>query len=678
MIGSTRKVRKRDGREVPFDQGKICDAIFRAARSVGGGDRFLAEELGSVVALFIDREWADRTPSIDDVSDLIEKVLVETGHAGTAKSFILERDRRDRIRSTLRVRRDDQAGPEAGAPTVDARAHATVSAWSKGKIIESLVVEAELAVQVSEEIAGEVERRVFSSGLTRVSTSLIRALVENELFERGHEGVLSRQLTIGLPRYDLDRLARGGIEGDPQPGCADALDRNVAAPSWTQYSLLSVYPTEVVDGHCCGLLHLGGLASPTRFQALEVDLSEPNAGFAGGASGFHELRLFLCRAAELSDERVVLRGLEHRILESLLDVGCDLQELARMLLLAVGSPGELPVARPRARLVFPLLPRRAWLDQVLASGGDARVTRQRYRQWLGALLQQSALLPQRQNPVRVPELVLDVGGVDRAEAEDMALLEQTVLAEGTGRVLALIEPGVGGVLGSVAPLLLRVDLNLARAAFRARRFETASVLSQAEAAASLAVTACEARARFLRGLPGQSSPRERLKRLFPGEPGVLTAGRYEIGLAGLGAACRIAFDHEPLADERSREFATALVAGLRKFIAAEARRVRLPLTCAFCDEEAVLSRFGKLDLERHPRGREVHDVPLDGKMYIYQRNLGDMDAACDPTEIAAIEEGLRRELPAQPLPSYHSQAVDRIRFLRHYSGLIGGSNSACI
>lgn len=678
MIGSSRKVRKRDGREVPFDQGKICDAIFRAARSVGGGDRFLAEELGSVVALFIDREWADRTPSIDDVSDLIEKVLVETGHAGTAKAFILERDRRERIRSTLRVRRDDQSASDAGAPTVDARAHATVSAWSKGKIIESLVVEAELVVQVAEEIAGEVERRIFASGLTRVSTSLIRALVENELFERGYEGVLSRQMTIGLPRYDLDRLARGGIEGDPEPGCADALDRNVAAPSWTQYSLLSVYPTEVVDGHCAGLLHLGGLASPTRFQALEVDVSDPNSGFADETSAFGELRLFLSRAAEMSDERVVLRGLEHRILGALLDTARDLQEIARELLLALGSPGELPPPRPHACLAFSLLPRRAWLDQVLTSAGDVRVARQRYRQLLAALLQQSALLPERPRPVRVPELMLEVGGVDRAEAEDLELLEQAVLAEGSGRVLLLIERGVGGVLGPVSPLLLRVDLNLARAAFRARRFETASVLSQAEAAASLAVLACEARARFLRGLPGQSSPRERLRKLFPGDPGVLTSGRYEIGLAGLGAACRIAFDHSPLADVRAREFATELLAGLRSFVATEAQRVRLPLTCAFCDEDAVLARFGKLDLDRHPRGREVHDVPQDGEMYIYQRTLGESDSACDPAESAAIEEKLRRELPAQPLPSYHSQAVDRIRFLTHYSGIIGGNNSACI
>ena len=38
-------VRKRDGRIVPADEAKIAEAIFKAARAVGGEDRSLAEEL---------------------------------------------------------------------------------------------------------------------------------------------------------------------------------------------------------------------------------------------------------------------------------------------------------------------------------------------------------------------------------------------------------------------------------------------------------------------------------------------------------------------------------------------------------------------------------------------------------------------------------------------------------
>ena len=682
MISSTRKVRKRDGREVPFDQGKIADAIFRAAGSVGGGDRFLAEELASVVALFIDREWVGRIPSIDDVSDLIEKVLVETGHASTAKSYILERDRRERIRASLRVRREERSGAEGGALTVDARAHATVSVWSKGKIIEALVVEAELPLEVAEEIAGEVERRVFASGLTRVSTALIRALVENELFERGHERVFSRQMTIGLPRYDLDRLVRGGATGGRLPGCADALDRRVAESSWTQYSLLSVYPPEVVDAHCAGRLHLGALGSPTRYQSLEVDLGgqfaeSQLAESRKGPHAFESLRLFLRRSSELTAEQVTVKGVEFVALESLRQAGCDVRDLAKRLLLALGQPEELPPELPGCRLLLPLRPSAVWLNHMAEGGLPPAEATRRYRLWLEALVRQSGQLAEGSQAVRVPPLLLSISGRVEAPAEEQELLQLAVLAEAAGRVEIRVEPALSGSLAPASPVLLRVDLNLAQAAFRARRFESDSVLSQVKAGVALAAQACDSRARFFRGLPGQSSPRERLRRLYPGEPGALTSGRYEIGLAGLGSACRIAFDHGPLADPRAEEFARELVQGVRDFVAAEGSRLRLPLTCAFSHDDEVLRRFGSIDFDLHPRGRDVHDVPQDGRRYIYRAALADLDDECEPHRAAALEFELRRDLPPQPLPCYQSQATERVRFLWHYSGLMGGSNAAC-
>ena len=99
-------VRKRDGRDVPFDETKIADAIFKAAQAVGGEDRKLAEELASVVAMFLEREFLDRPPGIEDIQDVVEKVLIETSHARTAKAYILYREKRARRRESLRVRKE--------------------------------------------------------------------------------------------------------------------------------------------------------------------------------------------------------------------------------------------------------------------------------------------------------------------------------------------------------------------------------------------------------------------------------------------------------------------------------------------------------------------------------------------------------------------------------------------
>ncbi|NLT95488.1 MAG: anaerobic ribonucleoside triphosphate reductase [Clostridia bacterium] len=91
-------IRKRDGREVPFNEGKITDAIFKAAQSVGGEDRQLAMELTLDVLRFLKERFNGHIFTVEDVQDVVEKVLIEKGHAKTAKAYILYRDKRTRIR----------------------------------------------------------------------------------------------------------------------------------------------------------------------------------------------------------------------------------------------------------------------------------------------------------------------------------------------------------------------------------------------------------------------------------------------------------------------------------------------------------------------------------------------------------------------------------------------------
>ncbi|MBF7083208.1 anaerobic ribonucleoside-triphosphate reductase [Desulfallas sp. Bu1-1] len=91
-------IKKRDGREVPFDEGKITDAIFKAARAVGGEDRQTAMELTIEVLKLLKKKYNGQTFGVEDVQDIVEKVLIEAGHARTAKAYILYRDKRTRIR----------------------------------------------------------------------------------------------------------------------------------------------------------------------------------------------------------------------------------------------------------------------------------------------------------------------------------------------------------------------------------------------------------------------------------------------------------------------------------------------------------------------------------------------------------------------------------------------------
>ncbi len=92
------KIIKRDGRKVPFNVEKIAKAIYKSANSVGGHDYETAEDLAEKVCQYLERNITSTCPTVEDVQDAVEKVLIEEGHAATAKSYILYRADRTRKR----------------------------------------------------------------------------------------------------------------------------------------------------------------------------------------------------------------------------------------------------------------------------------------------------------------------------------------------------------------------------------------------------------------------------------------------------------------------------------------------------------------------------------------------------------------------------------------------------
>ncbi|HJB66678.1 MAG TPA: anaerobic ribonucleoside triphosphate reductase [Candidatus Mailhella merdavium] len=94
-------LRKRDSRTVPFTQEKIARAVFLAAQSQGGRDYAMAEDIASRVSAELENrypEGSDGMPDVEEVQDLVEKTLIELGHARTAKAYILYRNERTRVR----------------------------------------------------------------------------------------------------------------------------------------------------------------------------------------------------------------------------------------------------------------------------------------------------------------------------------------------------------------------------------------------------------------------------------------------------------------------------------------------------------------------------------------------------------------------------------------------------
>lgn len=91
-------IKKRDGRQVPFNIEKIASAIYKAAQVVGGNDYGEAMRLADEVCQQLSVSIIGRNPSVEEVQDMVEKVLIEGGHSKTAKAYILYRAERTRAR----------------------------------------------------------------------------------------------------------------------------------------------------------------------------------------------------------------------------------------------------------------------------------------------------------------------------------------------------------------------------------------------------------------------------------------------------------------------------------------------------------------------------------------------------------------------------------------------------
>lgn len=113
-MSKIQQIIKRTGAVVPFTPERITNAIYRAAVAVGGRDRLTAEALSREVVRILEETTPEgHIPAIEEIQDIVEKVLIENGHAKVAKAYILYRDERARKR---RERADRASSPSGNIP----------------------------------------------------------------------------------------------------------------------------------------------------------------------------------------------------------------------------------------------------------------------------------------------------------------------------------------------------------------------------------------------------------------------------------------------------------------------------------------------------------------------------------------------------------------------------------
>ena len=291
-----KEVRKRDGKIALFQKEKISEAIFKAAAAVGGADRSLADDLADAVNIYLTREFSHTIPTVEEIQDIVEKVLIKTGHAKTAKAYIIYRQKRAKVRQVragVLPEETKLAAAEASKirESTDLALFVRTSqedivSWDREKIVEALCRETGISRNIADIIALEIEEEIIASRTQTLTAPLIREMVNAKLVEYGYEEERRRHTRLGLPLYDVRQvITLPNKENANIPHNPEATNLSLSEAIKKEFALLEVFSPDVSDSHLSGDIHLHDLGMCDRpycsGQSLEYvkkyGLSLPNA-----------------------------------------------------------------------------------------------------------------------------------------------------------------------------------------------------------------------------------------------------------------------------------------------------------------------------------------------------------------------------------------------------------------
>ena len=275
-----REITKRDGRSEPFDKRKIAAAILRAAPPESQLEPDTAASIAAAVAIYLSKQMNGNPATADQVSDAVERVLIQMSQADVALAYARYRDRRARIR---RLQKGDMQGilneieearhGRGAALAKDMALHVQTShdrlvTWDGNRIVEALQLETGMDAPLASIIAAEVERQIKSAGITVLTASLVRELVGARLIEHGLTEENERRRRLGVPLYDASRIIRGQARdlSCVTPGDTDNI---LARAVKKEYALAEVFSARVTQAHLLGQIHLSDLESVDRLCSCE-------------------------------------------------------------------------------------------------------------------------------------------------------------------------------------------------------------------------------------------------------------------------------------------------------------------------------------------------------------------------------------------------------------------------
>jgi len=144
-----------------------------------------------------------------------------------------------------------------------------VAVWNRQRIVEALLKETDIDVETANTISKEVEKQLVSSGISFLTTSLIRELVDAKLIEHGLERARRMHTRLGFPLYDVRELIlHQNKENANVPHGPEGTNLILAEGIKREYGLYEVFSQDVADAHAYGDIHLHGLGYIDRPYSL--------------------------------------------------------------------------------------------------------------------------------------------------------------------------------------------------------------------------------------------------------------------------------------------------------------------------------------------------------------------------------------------------------------------------
>lgn len=140
-----------------------------------------------------------------------------------------------------------------------------INLWDKEKIVDSLILETDATPELARHIADQVEQRIVAGGMSKVTTSIIRELVDLELLELGLGTMHEKHSHLGLPMYDVEQIIlKANKENSNTTHNPESINLTLAETLLKEYALRRVFSDDVSRAHMMGDIHLHDLGFIVR------------------------------------------------------------------------------------------------------------------------------------------------------------------------------------------------------------------------------------------------------------------------------------------------------------------------------------------------------------------------------------------------------------------------------